>query len=181
MNTKKRRTTNRILIAVAALLLLGSSVLQAKAAQPEFSFALPPVCVGTNGVGENQFSSDILFSRGQAVISPVVIAITALLACMILIKRDEEMVYRSIDKASIALNFLIAILAFPFIFMASLHSEMVAVTSVWQQILYFTPALTVLGIVASVAMRRCGYGLHSLLIQFIGPILFAIVLLNMPR
>ena len=61
--------------------------------------------------------------------------------------------------------------------MVSVLSEIVADTSVWQQILYFTPALTVLGIAASVAMRRCGYGKHSLLIQFMGPILFAIALL----
>ena len=81
-------------------------------------------------------------------------------------------------KAKIILiAYLIAIVAFPFIFMISVLSEIVADTSVWQQILYLTTALTVLGIAASVATRRCGYGKRSFFIQFMGPILFAIELL----
>ena len=89
-------------------------------------------------------------------------------------KKDKEIAYRTIDKVSIVLNFLIAIVAFPFIFMVSVLSEIVADTSVWQQILYVTPALTVLGVAASVTLRRCGHRKHSLFIQFMGPILFAI-------
>lgn len=53
-------------------------------------------------------------------------------------------------------------------------------SKVAQQVLYVTPALTILGIAASVAMRRCGYGKRSLFIQFMGPILFAIELLIVP-
>ena len=53
-------------------------------------------------------------------------------------------------------------------------------SEVAQQVLYVTPALTILGVAASVAMRRCGYGKRSLFIQFMGPILFAIELLIVP-
>ena len=76
------------------------------------------------------------------------------------------------------ISFVITLIvgAFPFIFVVSALSEIVADTSVWQQILYFTPALTVLGIAASVAMRRCGYGKHSLWIQLVGPILFVLMI-----
>lgn len=74
--------------------------------------------------------------------------------------------------------YLIAIVVFPFLFMTAMLSEIVADTSLWQQILYMTPALTVSGIAASVALRRCGYGKSSLLIQLMGPILFAIAVMT---
>ena len=62
--------------------------------------------------------------------------------------------------------------------MAAMLSEIVADTSLWQQLLYMTPALTVSGIAASVALRRCGYGKSGLLIQLMGPILFAIAVMT---
>lgn len=126
---------------------------------------------------ENTFSFDGFFLSSEAVVYTAAIAIAALLACVTLIKKNKELVYRKIDKASIVLNFLIAVVAFPFVFVVSALSEIVADTSVWKQILYFTPALTVLGIAASVALRRCGYGKHSLFVQFLGPGLFVIDLL----
>ena len=126
---------------------------------------------------ENQFSFGGISLSSEATIYTAAIAISALLACMLLIKKDKEIMYGKMDKISIALNFMIAIVAFPFIFMISVLSEIVADASVWQQVLYFTPALTVLGVAASVVLRRCGYGKHSLLAQFMGPILFALELL----
>jgi hypothetical protein len=129
---------------------------------------------------ENTFSFGGISLSSEATIYTAAIAVAALLACMILVKKDREIMYRKMDKVSVALNFLIAIVAFPFIFMVSALSEIVADTSVWQQALYLTPALTVLGIAASVVLRRCGYGKGSLFIQFLGPILFAVTLLAVP-
>ena len=127
---------------------------------------------------ENEFSFGGISLSSEATIYTAAIAIAALLACTSLIKKDKEIVYRKMEKVSIVLNLLIAIVAFPFIFMVSVLSEIVADTSVWQQILYFTPALTVLGVAASVVLRRCGYGKQSLFIQFLGPVLFAVELLT---
>ena len=129
---------------------------------------------------ENTFSFGGISLSSEATIYTAAIAVAALLACMILVKKDREIMCRKMDKVSVALNFLIAIVAFPFIFMVSALSEIVADTSVWQQVLYMTPALTVLGIAASVVLRRCGYGKGSLFIQFLGPILFAVALLAVP-
>ena len=126
---------------------------------------------------ENASSFGGISLSSEATIYTAVIAIAALLACMILIKKDREIAYGKMDKLSIVLNFLIAIVVFPFVFMVSALSEILADTSVWQQILYVTPALTVLGVAASVVMRRCGYGKCSLFVQFVGPILFALVIL----
>ena len=128
----------------------------------------------------NAFSFGGISLSSEATIYTAAMAIAALLACMVLIKKDRDIAYGNIAKVSIVLNVLIAIVAFPFIFMVSTLSEILADTSAWQQLLYFTPALTVLGIAASVTLRRCGYGKHSLLIQFLGPVLFAIALLIEP-
>ena len=126
---------------------------------------------------ENTFSFGGISLSSEASFYTAAIAIAALLACMVVIKKDREIVYRKLDKVSTVLNFLIVIVAFPFIFMVSALSEIVADVSLWQQILYATPALTVLGVAASVALRRCGYGKRSLFIQFAGPILFVIEIL----
>ena len=124
---------------------------------------------------ENTFSFGGISLSSEAVMYTAFIAIAALFSCMILIKKDKDIVYSKLDKVSIVLNFLIAILAFPFIFIVSAFSEIVADTSVWQQILYLAPALTVLGIGASVALRRLGCKRGGFGIQFAGPIIFALL------
>lgn len=126
---------------------------------------------------ENSFSFGGISLSSEAVIYTSIIAIAALLACLILVKRDGEIVYGKMDKVSVVLNFLIAIVAFPFILMVSLLSEIVADTSVWQQALYLAPALTVFGIGASVTLRRLGYRYISFWSQFTGPVVFTWLIL----
>ena len=127
---------------------------------------------------ENRFSFGGISLSSEATMYTAIIAIVALLACMILIKKEKEIVYRKMDKVSIVLNFLIAIVVFPFIFMVSALSEIVADTSIWQQILYFAPALTVLGIGASVTLRRLGCKRIGFWSQFAGPVVFDLIILN---
>ena len=126
---------------------------------------------------ENRFSFGGISLSSEATMYTAIIAIVALLACMILIKKEKEIVYRKMDKVSIVLNFLIAIVVFPFIFMVSALSEIVADTSIWQQILYFAPALTVLGIGASVTLRRLGCKRIGFWSQFAGPVIFVLLIL----
>ena len=125
----------------------------------------------------NSFAFGGISLSSEAVILTSAIAVIALLACMVLVKKDKEIAYRKMDKVSIVLNFLIAIAAFPFIFTVSALSEILADTSIWQQFLYFTPALTLLGIGASVTLRRLGYKCISFWIQFAGPVVFALLIL----
>lgn len=126
---------------------------------------------------ENSFSFGGISLSSEATMYTAIIAIAAMLACMILIKKDKAIVYRRLDKGSIVLNFLIAIVAFPFIFVVSGLSEIVADTSIWQQMLYVTPALTVLGIAASVTLRRLGCQRIGFWSQFAGPIAFVLLIL----
>ena len=105
------------------------------------------------------------------------IAVAALLACIIFIKRDKTLEYGMLDKVSVVLNFMIAMFAFPFILISSALSEIVADASALQQLLYLAPALTALGIAASVALRRMRYRQIGFWIQFAGPAVFGLVLL----
>ena len=69
------------------------------------------------------------------------------------------------------------IAAFPFIFAVSTLSEITADTSFLQQVLYFMPALTVIGIGASVTARRMGCSRFGFWCKFVGPGVFALLLL----
>ena len=125
---------------------------------------------------ENTFSFGGFSLSSEAAVLTAAIAILALLACMILVRKDRELVYGLVDKCSIVLNFLVAIFVFPFILAFSVLSEIVADVSVVQQMLYLSPALTVLGLAASLVLRRMGYGKRSLVAQLIGPVILAILL-----
>ena len=126
---------------------------------------------------ENAFSFGGISLSSEATIYTAAIAVLALLACMILIKKDKELTYGTLDKISILLNILVIVIGFPFILIVSSLSEILAEVSSIQQLLYFSPALTVIGIAASVTLRRMGHKNLGFLIQFAGPVVFALSIL----
>ena len=126
---------------------------------------------------ENAFSFGGISLSSEATIYTAAIAVLALLACMILIKKDKELTYGTLDKISILLNILVIVIGFPFILIVSSLSEILAEVSPIQQLLYFSPALTVIGIAASVTLRRMGHKNLGFLIQFAGPAVFALSIL----
>ena len=126
---------------------------------------------------ENAFSFGGISLSSEATIYTAAIAVLALLACMILIKKDKELTCGTLDKISILLNILVIVIGFPFILIVSSLSEILAEVSSIQQLLYFSPALTVIGIAASVTLRRMGHKNLGFLIQFAGPAVFALSVL----
>lgn len=122
---------------------------------------------------QNSFSFGAISMSSEATIYTAIIAVITLLACVFVIKKDKERKYGLLDKISVILNFLMIIIVFPFILIASALTEIVADTSALQQILYLTPAITVLGVAASVTLRRMGKKQYSFWVQFAGPVLFA--------
>lgn len=126
---------------------------------------------------ENTFRFGGLSLSSEASVYTAILAAAALLACLILVKKDREMVRSKMDTASIVLNFLIAFTAFPFILMTSVLSEILADTSVWQQLLYLSPALTILGIGTSVTARRLGCRRIGFWSQFTGIVIFALLVI----
>ena len=126
---------------------------------------------------ENKFSFGGISLSSQGTLLTAAIAVVALLACMILIKRDREMPYGVLDKISIVLNILIIFIAFPFILVASALSELVADASALQQLLYLAPALTASGVAASLTLRRCGFRKLGFFLQFVGFLAFVPIVL----
>lgn len=126
---------------------------------------------------ENSFSYGGISLSSEATMLTAALAAVALLACMILIRKEPEVIYGVLDKVSIAVNVLVAIFAFPFILIASCLSEILSDVSLLQQILYLTPAITALSIAASVTLRRMGQKRISFWIQFAGPALFGLLIL----
>ena len=126
---------------------------------------------------ENRFSFGGISLSSEAVLYTSVIAIAALLLCMIFVERDWDQTGTILDKIGVVMNLLVVAFAFPFILIASTLSEILGETSALQQVLYLTPALTMTGVCVSVVLRRRGYSLWGFLIQFIGPAVFALAVL----
>ena len=126
---------------------------------------------------ENSFSFGGISMSSQATILTSAIAVAALLACMIVIKKRPRVKYGRLDKISAVFNFVVALVAFPFILITSALSEIVADASIRQQMLYLAPAVTVMFVAASVTLRRRGHRYVSFLIQFAGPAFFRLLLL----
>ena len=127
---------------------------------------------------ENKFSFGGVSLSSQAAVITSVIAVIALLAAVILIKKDPEVTYGLLDKCSIVVNFLMAILAFPVILVTSCLSEIVAGVNIFQQFLYLAPAFTALGIGLSVTLRRMGHKKLGFWIQFVGLAVYGIGFLS---
>ena len=75
-------------------------------------------------------------------------------------------------------NFIIAFTLLPFVTILGVFIDIEGGgPELYYQALYFIPALSMLCIVSSVALRRKGYGVKSLIVQFVGPAVFAVYLI----
>ena len=126
---------------------------------------------------ENNFSFGGVSLSSEAVLYTSAIAITALLLSLILVQKDREQMSRKLNIVGVAMNLLIAVFVFPLILIVSTLTEILGETNVLQQLTYLAPALTVTCVSASVVLRRRGYSLPGFLIQFVGPALFALLVL----
>ena len=126
---------------------------------------------------ENSFSFGGISLSSEAVMLTSAIAVAALLACMVMIRKERRSAYGGINKISIVMNFLVMLIVFPIILVTSALSEIVADATALQQLFYLAPALTAAGVAASVVSRRMGRKYMSFCIQFAGPIVFGLILL----
>ena len=128
---------------------------------------------------ENEFVfSHISPLSGDIVLAFVLIAFVALILCIIFVKRDKEVAPKILDKISTILNFVVGIVLLPFITICCALSDINGGgEDLIYQITYCIPAISVLCIALSVSLRRRGFSKISMLVQFIGPLMFAIILL----
>ena len=128
---------------------------------------------------ENSFVfSHISYFSGVVVLPTLLIALLALIATIIFVRKEKELKYKAIDIVSIVLNCVIGSVYLVFVTILAMFIDIEGGgPELYYQVLYFIPALSVLCIAASVALRRKGYGVKSLIAELIGPAVFAVYLI----
>ncbi len=128
---------------------------------------------------ENSFVfSHISHFSGAVVLPSLLISLLALIATIIFVRKEKELKYKAIEIISIVLNFLIGFTFLPIVaFLAIFIDIKGGGPELYYQVLYFIPAVSMLSIVASVALRRKGYGKISLIAGFVGPVIFVLYLI----
>lgn len=128
---------------------------------------------------ENSFVfSHLAYCTGENVPITVLIAILALLAIIIFVRKEKELKYKATDAVSIVLNWIIGTVYMIFVTTLALFIDIVGGgPELYYQITYFIPAVSILCLAASVALRRKGYGKSSIIAQLIGPAIFVLDLL----
>ena len=122
--------------------------------------------------------SHFAYLTGAAVLPTLLIALLALIAILIFVKKEKELKYKAIDIVSIVLNFLIGFVYLSFVTVLAVLIDIEGGgPDLYYQIMYFIPALSVLCLAASVALRRKGCGVLALVAEFVGPAVFAVYLI----
>ena len=122
--------------------------------------------------------SHISYFSGAVVIPTLLIALLALIATIIFVRKEKELKYKAVDIVSIIFNFIIGFTVIPFVTVLAIFIDIEGGgPELYYQLLYFIPSLSLLCVTASVALRRKGHGVKSLIIEFIGPAVFAIYLI----
>ena len=128
---------------------------------------------------ENSFVFSHISIFSNVVIWPtLLLAFLALLLIIIFVNKEKDFVRKPIDVVSTVFNFIIIFIAVPFITFFAWFLDISGDNNhIINQTLYFVPALTVLGVAASVALRRKGYSKSALVVKFTGPVVFGVILL----
>lgn len=122
--------------------------------------------------------SHLSYFSGSNVPLTLLIALLALLVTIIFVRKEKELKYKAVDIISIVFNWIIGTVYMGFVTILALLIDIEGGgPELYYQIMYFIPAVSVLCIAASVALRRKGYGKSSLIAGFIGPVIFALYLL----
>ena len=128
---------------------------------------------------ENSFVfSHISYFSGAVVLPTLLIAMLALVTIIIFVRKEKELKYKAIDIVSIVLNFIIGFTLIPFVTILGVLIDIEGGgPELFYQVTYFIPTVVTLCIAASVALRRKGYGVKSLIAELIGPAVFAVYLI----
>ena len=128
---------------------------------------------------ENSFSFSGVEYEADNIIFFVALMLVFLLVCIIFVRKDKEYKYSYLDKSCIIVNFIVGIIAVPFI---SLICTMFGLTGSgyeWiDQCIYNIPSFTIQCLALSVMLRRKGYSKQGFFIQFSGFLAFVLILLT---
>jgi hypothetical protein len=128
---------------------------------------------------ENSFVfSHISYFSGAIVLPTLIIALLSLVAIIIFVRKEKELTYKTIDIVSIIFNVIICVTLVPFVSLAAMLIDINGGgPELYRQVLYFLPSFSVLCIATSVALRRKGCKVTSLISGLIGPAFFVVYLI----
>ena len=113
-----------------------------------------------------------------SMLAMLVVGLLVILACVIFVKRDKTIPYKMLAKVSVVLNYVIACIGIPFATLVVWLMQIFADSSRWSyQVCLCVPALSAFAVAASIALRRSGFTKIGFFIQFVGPVLFALLMI----
>ena len=122
---------------------------------------------------ENSFSFSGIQYEADNIIIFVAIMLVFLILCMIFVHKDAYVKYSALDKIGIVFNFIIGIVAVPFIsFVCMMYGIVESNVELVNQITYNIPSIVILCLALSVVFRRKGYSKTGFFVQFVGIIPF---------
>lgn len=126
---------------------------------------------------ENSFSFSGVSFEGDNITAFFVLMLLFLIACVIFVRKDEDYKASYLDKSCVIVNFIVGIIAAPFIYIICGLFSTVGSGYAWMdQIIYSIPPLTLFCIALSVIFRRKGYSKTGFFVQFGGIALFLLFL-----
>ena len=128
---------------------------------------------------ENRFTfGGFALMHDGSMLAMLLVGLLTVLACVIFVKKDQSLAsYNVLDIFSIVLNFVICILAIPFIALTSaLFQLTISTDSVFYQVYMCIPAITAFTVAASIALRRNGFRKTGFIIQLVGPVIYIVPL-----
>ena len=121
--------------------------------------------------------SHIAYLCGMDVLPLLGISFLALLAMLFFVKK-QAVSTTGLDRVCKVCNILIILLFLPLATVSATFSDIIGSSQALdRQLFYIAPAFTVLGVAASVGLRRKGMEKAGILAPFIGPALFGLSLL----
>ena len=126
---------------------------------------------------ENTFVfSEFVLLHQDSMTLMLLVGILAIIACMLFVKRDKTIPYTALDKVSTVFNFLVVLVALPFMtLVVSLMPIYVSGDEIIYKLDLCVPVITALSVAASLSLRRKHYSVAGFCVQFIGPVLFVVL------
>ena len=105
-----------------------------------------------------------------------IVGILTLILCMIFVKKGDGVAYSGLDQIGAALNFAAMLFAFPVIFIASSFIQAYPTAPDWiYQVYLCIPQIIPFSVAASLSLRRKGFRKSGFCIQFLAPVILAIL------
>lgn len=101
------------------------------------------------------------------------VAFLTIIACIIFVKKDNDVTYKALDTLSVVANFIICLALIPFITIVLIFLPLTMdSSSIMYQIYLCVPALSAFAVAASIALRRKGFTKSGFFVQLAIPVLF---------